>query len=188
MEMRKLSIEICGAIMERLNLEATCLKQKIQQGVQMVAINSYRPISGSNMKIIGAPPHSDFSIITILLQSSSGLQVMDTTDKIWKSVPVIKGSLLVLVGDLMEVLSNGKYKAILHRVIRTSGDEARLSIASFQSLGMDEILEPATKQVNEEHPKRYKGCCLRDYLKHRDSGESKPFIETVKIASATVDE
>ncbi|KAL3499712.1 hypothetical protein ACH5RR_038805 [Cinchona calisaya] len=188
MDMRKLSIQICGAIMESLNLEATYLEEKIERGVQMVAINSYSPISRSNKNLIGTAQHSDFSIITILLQSSSGLQVMETTEKTWKSIPLIKGSFLVLVGDLLEVLSNGEYNAVLHRVIRTSGDETRLSVAGFQSLEMDEILEPAIKLVDEEHPKKYKGCCLRDYLGYRDSGESKPFLETVKITSAIIKE
>ncbi|KAL3497570.1 hypothetical protein ACH5RR_040302 [Cinchona calisaya] len=190
-EMRKLGIQILGAIMESLNLETTFLKDNIEQGMHMVAINSYPPISESKniKKIIGAPQHTDHSIITILLQSSSGLQVMDRNDKnTWKYVPKLKGSLLVFVGDHLEVLSNGKYKSVLHRVVYESCDETRLSIASFQSLGMDEVLEPAIELVDEEHPKQYKGSSLRDFLKHLASGESKPFIETLKISSETMEE
>lgn len=184
-EMKRLGIELVGAIMESLNLEATHLKDSIQQGRQMVAINSYPPASGSKVKMIGAPSHSDHSIITILLQSSSGLQVMDRTKKKWISVPDLKGSLQILVGDHLEVLSNGKYKSVLHRVIQESSNETRLSIASLLSLGMDEVLEPAMELVDEDHRKKYKGSSLRDFLKHLASGESKPFIETLKITSAT---
>ncbi|KAL3499713.1 hypothetical protein ACH5RR_038806 [Cinchona calisaya] len=175
--------------MESLSLEATYLKENIEQGMQMVAINSYPPISESKkVQNIGVQPHSDHSIITILLQSSSGLQVKEKTKKKWISVPELKGSLVVLVGDRLEVLSNGKYKSVLHRVIQTSCDETRLSIASFLSLGMDEVVVPAIKLVDEDHWQKYHASNLRDFLKHLVSGESKPFIETLKITCATIEE
>lgn len=109
---------------------------------------------------------------------------MSPMDGAWKAVPTgHKGSLHVLVGDHLQVLSNGKYKSVVHRVVAGSG-ERRLSIASFHSFAMDEVVEPAMELVKQkqENP-NYKGSSLRDYLNHLSSKESKSFLETLKIVS-----
>ncbi|CAL5441815.1 unnamed protein product [Camellia sinensis] len=184
-EVMKLSIEVLGAIMESLNLAPTYLRDKLEQGFQMMGINSYPPSSQTNVKI-GVVSHTDHSIITILLQSCSGLHVMDTSgsssggDGAWRVVPEMKGTLVVLVGDHLQVLSNGIYKSALHRAV-PSTDETRLSIASFHSLAMDEVVEPAPELVDEEHPNGYRGSSFQDYINHLYSKKEKTFIETLRL-------
>lgn len=178
-EVRKLGIEIFGAIKMSLGLEEICLAENFEQGMHIMGVNSYPPSSQSNIKM-GTAAHSDHSIITILLQSHPGLHVMDRADATWKAAPELKGSLQVLVGDHLEVLSNGLYKSVFHRAIPSS-EKTRLSVASFHSLGMDEIVEPAMKLVDEKHPKGYKGSSLKDFLMHLSSRQEKRFIETRKI-------
>ncbi|XP_011083593.1 protein DMR6-LIKE OXYGENASE 2 isoform X2 [Sesamum indicum] len=174
-EVRKLSIQLFGAIMETLHLSETHLKQNFEQGIQILGINSFSPCSRSNITP-GLSPHSDHSLITVLLQSGPGLEVIECGGS-WKNVPRLKGSFQVLVGDHLEVLSNGLYKSVLHRAIPSCSD-ARLSIASFHSLGMDEIVEPSGELENEG---RYRGSSLRDFLNHLASGDTRPFIETLRI-------
>ncbi|KAL0429623.1 UNVERIFIED_CONTAM: 2-oxoglutarate-dependent dioxygenase 21, chloroplastic [Sesamum radiatum] len=171
-EVRKLTIQLFGAIVESLHLSETHLKQNFEQGIQILGVNSFS--SCSNITT-GVFPHTDHTLITVLLQSGPGLQVMDRGGS-WKNVPQLKGSLHVLVGDHLEVLSNGLYKSVLHRV--PSCSDSRLSIASLQSLGMDEIVEPAGELGNE---RRYRGSSLRDFLKHLASRDTRPFIETLRI-------
>ncbi|KAK4414120.1 Flavanone 3-dioxygenase 3 [Sesamum alatum] len=181
-EVRKLSIELFGAIMESLNLSETHLKQNFEQGIQILGINSYSPCSGPNATT-GLPPHTDHSLITVLLQSGPGLQVIDCRSNmsvggLWKNVPRLNGSFQVLVGDHLEVLSNGLYKSVVHRAI-PSCSNTRLSIANLHSLRMDEIVEPAGEL--QENEGRYKGSSLRDFLKHLASRDTRPFIETLRI-------
>ncbi|KAF2299134.1 hypothetical protein GH714_030752 [Hevea brasiliensis] len=116
--------------------------------------------------------------ITLLVQSSPGLQVMNPSDGCWNAAPGPKGSLHVLVGDHLQVLSNGKYKSVIHLAVPGS-EERRLSVASFHSFAMDEVVEPAMELVDKEHP-NYKGSSVRDYLNY-SSKESKPFLETLKL-------
>ncbi|KAH6819467.1 hypothetical protein C2S51_003070 [Perilla frutescens var. frutescens] len=179
-EARKLCIELFGAIMESLNIDQTHLKQDFEQGIQILGMNFYSPCSESGTKKIGIPPHTDHSIITLLLQSSPGLHVVDRVDGRWKSLAEVKGSLQVIVGDHLEVISNGFYKSVLHRAI-PSCDSARLSIANLHSLAMDEIVEPAAELEREEKQRRYRGSSLRDFLKHLASRDARNFIETLKI-------
>lgn len=186
-EIRKLAIEILGCIMESLNLGANYLKENFEQGLQMLVANNYPPpFTDSSKNItIGAPIHTDHSIITLLLQTSPGLQVMDKTtadNNSWKLVPFLQGSFQVLVGDHLEVLSNGRYVSVIHRVVLESNrNQRRISIANLQSLRMDEILETADELVDDKHPKLYKGSSVRDYLKNLISKDSKPFLNTLQI-------
>ncbi|XP_027082628.1 2-oxoglutarate-dependent dioxygenase 21, chloroplastic-like [Coffea arabica] len=163
-EIKKLAIQVFVAIMESLNLDATYLKENFEKGMQLVATNSYPSKSISDIKI-GTPPHTDFGIITILVQTAPGLQVMDSLDGTWKDAPKLEGSLQVFVGDLLEVLSNGMYKSVMHQVIVPSTNKTRMSIASFHSFEFDEIVEPAKKLVDEEGVKRYRGCSSKELLK-----------------------
>ncbi|EEF30597.1 conserved hypothetical protein [Ricinus communis] len=153
--MRSLSCEIFGGIMESLNMNPTYWQHKIEQGMQM-SINNYQSTVSQSNILTGAAPRTDHTIITILLQSSPGLHVMNPSDGTSKACIQLKCSLHILVGDHLEMLSNGMYKSILHRAI------------------------PAAS-ADDNHPKGYKGSSLRDYLKHLSSKESKPFIETLII-------
>lgn len=92
----------------------------------------------------------------------------------------LKGSLKVLVGDQLEVISNGLYKSVLHRTISRC-DSASFSIANLHSLGIDEVVEPATKQEREGNGQGYRGSSLRDYLKHLASRDARAFIKTLRI-------
>lgn len=180
-EARKVCIELFEAIMESLNLAPTHLSQDFERGMQILGINCYRPCSEPITKV-GISPHTDHSIITLLLQSAPGLDYMDRVEgrRPWKKVPVLKGSLQVLVGDHLEVISNGLYKSVLHRAT-SSCDSARFSIANFHSLAMDEVVEPARELETEGNGRRYRGSSLRDYFNHLVLRDARAFIETLRI-------
>ncbi|CAK9173301.1 unnamed protein product [Ilex paraguariensis] len=178
-EVRKVSIEIFEVIMESLNLGATYMRENFNQGCHILGINSYPPCSESDIKA-GITPHTDYGLITILLQTHPGLEVVDRTDGKWKVVPEVKGSLQVLVGDQLQVMSNGLYRSVVHRAI-PSHWKTRMSIASAHSLAMDEVVEPAMKLLDEGHPKAYKESSLREYLKHLSVRQTRTFIETLQI-------
>ncbi|XAR66081.1 Flavanone 3-dioxygenase [Bertholletia excelsa] len=181
-ELRKLALEITGAITESLGLGPNYIGPKMEEGMQVMAVNCYPPCPEPALAL-GLPPHSDYSCLTILLQSRPGLQIMDGEDGKWREVREIKGALQVHVGDHMEVLSNGLYKSVMHRAT-LNGDRTRVSIASLHSFGMDEKMEAAEELVGEEGKKRYKGSSFRDFLKFlakNDLTEGKNFIDTLKI-------
>lgn len=74
-------------------------------------------------------PHTDSGLLTILWQSDKGLQIKNNQSKIeklfplsndWVDIPFIKNSLIVNIGDTMEILTDGILKATEHRVINFS--------------------------------------------------------------------
>ncbi|XP_042505555.1 2-oxoglutarate-dependent dioxygenase 21, chloroplastic [Macadamia integrifolia] len=192
-EVQRVATEVMGAITESLGLGPTYLSEKMNPGVQVMAVNCYPPcLPQSDIPVLGLPPHCDYSCITILLQSCPGLQIMvpheedDQYTSTWKLVPdgVVQGTLQVHVGAHLEVLSNGLYKSVLHRVTLNS-QRTRFSLGSLHSLAMDEKMECAEELVDDQlRPRRYKGSSFRDFLDFlsaNDIGEGKSFIDTLRI-------
>ncbi|XP_065872914.1 flavanone 3-dioxygenase 3 [Euphorbia lathyris] len=184
-EVRNLALELMSAMTEGLGLGSTYMQDKMEEGVQVIAANCYPPCPSPEIAL-GLPPHSDYSCITIVLQSSPGLEIKDDPrDNKWRIVPQIKGALQVHVGDHFEVLSNGLYKSVLHRATLNS-DITRVSIASLHSLGMDQKMATASELLDDdEHRRRYKESSFRDFLNFLSSNDitqGKSFLATLKIS------
>ncbi|MCL7029971.1 hypothetical protein MKW94_024188 [Papaver nudicaule] len=183
-DVKNVAMEVMGAITESLGLSNSYMREKLEDGMQVMAINCYPPCPQPD-RVLGLPPHTDYSFVTILLQSGQGLQVMSTNEEEWRLIADNHGVLHVQVGDFLEVLSNGSYKSVVHRATLNS-EKTRYSIASLHSYGMDEKVETAKELVDEQHPKGYKGSSFRDFLKFlstNDIAEGSSFIENLKIKS-----
>ncbi|KAI9068185.1 Clavaminate synthase-like protein [Trametes sanguinea] len=89
--------------------------------------------------------HTDIGTITILWsQPVSGLQIMCPDGK-WRWVRHIDNALTVNIGDSMEFLSGGYYKATIHRVRQPPADQAgylRLGVFYFGMADDDALLKP----------------------------------------------
>ncbi|XP_027364356.1 flavanone 3-dioxygenase 3 [Abrus precatorius] len=181
-EVKKVGLEVMTALIESLELDPTLLTTKIEDGMQVMAVNCYPPCPEPEIAL-GLPPHSDYSCLTILHQNCPGLEIMDLEDGTWKVVPHVAGALQVHVGDHFEVLSNGLYKSIVHRATLNK-DRTRISITSLFSLGMDDKMETAKELVDDKHPKNYRESSFRDFLNFlasNDIAEGKNFIDMLKI-------
>ncbi|MCP5775935.1 isopenicillin N synthase family oxygenase, partial [Klebsiella pneumoniae] len=58
----------------------------------------------------GIGAHTDYECFTLLLPTAPGLQVLNKTGE-WIDIPLIENTLVMNIGDMMEILSNGKYLA-----------------------------------------------------------------------------
>ncbi|KAG8381580.1 hypothetical protein BUALT_Bualt06G0136300 [Buddleja alternifolia] len=181
-EVQKLAIRIMEAITESLGLGPTYLTGKLNSGMQVTAVNGY-PSCPQPHLTLGLPPHTDYSCLSIVLQDSYGLQILDSKDKLWRAVPVIHSALQVLVDDQLEVLSNGMYKSVVHKVA-INKEKMRISIASLYSLEMDTKMEAAKELVDEDHVNGYRDSNFRDFLNFistNDIGEGRSFLNALKI-------
>jgi len=180
-EIQGVSMQLMEAIFEGLGLGPLYLQEKLENGVQFLALNNYPQFSLCGDKV-GLASHSDYGFITILLQSSAGLEVMHHEDNTWTAVPAIPGALHVHIGDNLEVLSNGQLKSLVHRAI-LNPDESRISIASIHGLSMNEKVHCAKELVDEEHPEMYKESSFQDFLDFLPSNMNnyKRFVESLKI-------
>lgn len=95
----------------------------------------------------GIGAHTDYECFTLLLPTASGLQVLNKQGQ-WIDIPLLENTLVMNVGDMMEILSNGRYLATKHRVKKIS--EERYSFPFFFSCDYDYVIQPVTQ---DESPK-----------------------------------
>ncbi|KAJ7092790.1 hypothetical protein B0H15DRAFT_162501 [Mycena belliarum] len=89
--------------------------------------------------------HTDFGTITVLYsQPVAALQIL-TRDGKWKWIKHIENALVINVGDALEFLSGGYYKATIHRVVQPPSDQqncTRLGLFYFCMTDDDVKLVP----------------------------------------------
>lgn len=81
---------------------------------------------------VRAAAHEDINYITLLVAASApGLQVMDLAGN-WHDVPHEENSIVVNIGDMMQLASKGKYKSTTHRVVNPPNNtQDRVSMPLF---------------------------------------------------------
>ena len=84
----------------------------------------------------GVGAHKDSGLLTLLLQDhQGGLQV--ETAQGWVDVAPRDGTLVVNIGEILELASDGYLRATLHRVIAPPAGRERLSAAFFLGARLD---------------------------------------------------
>ncbi|CBI27928.3 unnamed protein product, partial [Vitis vinifera] len=107
----------------------------------------------------GLREHTDAGGIILLLQDDQVPGLEFYKDGEWVVIPPSKNNtIFVNTGDQIEVLSNGRYKSTLHRVMADKNG-SRLSIATFYNPSGDAIISPAPKLLYPDHFR------FQDYLK-----------------------
>jgi isopenicillin N synthase-like dioxygenase len=90
----------------------------------------------------GVGEHTDYGLLTLLLQDDcGGLQVRTPTGE-WLDVPAEPDVLVCNIGDMLDKLTEGRYRSTPHRVRNTSG-RSRLSFPYFFDPSWDaEVVVP----------------------------------------------
>lgn len=187
-ETRFLFLMVMEAILESLGLWGTTenkteeddVRKEFENGSQLMVVNCYPPCPQPDLTL-GMPPHSDYGFLTLLLQDEvEGLQIQFKEK--WVTVEPIANSFVVNVGDHLEIFSNGKYKSVLHRVLVNSM-KSRISVASLHSLPFRRMVQPASKLINEDNPRRYMDTDFASFLHYISSCEPKDknFLESRKL-------
>ncbi|PPD76493.1 hypothetical protein GOBAR_DD26594 [Gossypium barbadense] len=128
--------------------------------------------------------HADAGIMALLLQNHvTGLQVLH--DDQWFDVHPARGGLVVNIGDLLQILSNDKFKSVKHRVTANRVGP-RISVVCFFSGHADMFEEPfgtIKELISETNPPRYKEFVLKEYIDKVLSSpiDSKPAIDYYKL-------
>ncbi|KAA8536425.1 hypothetical protein F0562_028903 [Nyssa sinensis] len=146
--------ELLKIISKNLGLEECYIEKTmdLESGFQLFAANLYPPCPQPELAI-GIPPHSDHGLLTFLTQNEiGGLQVQHNGK--WVNVNALHNGFFINIADQLEILSNGKYKSLVHRAV-VNNKATRISIAIANGPSLDTIVSPSVELVNSEsHP----GC------------------------------
>ncbi|VAI11384.1 unnamed protein product [Triticum turgidum subsp. durum] len=128
---KEIADSLLATMAENLGLKQEVIADRCVGGVQSVRMNYYPPCAQAE-KVVGFSPHSDADLLTLVLQVNhvQGLQIKRNGS--WFPVRPVEGALIVNIGDIFEMLTNGRYRSIEHRVV-VDPEEERLSVAAFHS-------------------------------------------------------
>lgn len=163
-KIRELACKLLSCISESLGLEKDWMEKSLEDFGQHMAINYYPPCPDPEL-VYGLPAHKDPNVVTLLLQDTvPGLQILKNGN--WVAVnPIPNNSIIVNLGDQIQVLSNGRYKSVLHRAVVNS-DKERISIPTFCCPSMDAVIESHKSFLNQHHNKQlYRSFTYGDYYK-----------------------
>ncbi|MQL84175.1 hypothetical protein Taro_016682 [Colocasia esculenta] len=122
----------------------------------------------------GLRAHMDGNVLTFVFQDDvAGLEVLDGDGGEWIQVSPEKGTIVVNVGDILQVMSNNRYKSALHRVVPRPVD--RHSYAFFRTFDGGSWVEPLPQFTAAAGEKpQYKGFFYGEYLQHRMRNKTHP--------------
>ncbi|WOL08128.1 gibberellin 3-beta-dioxygenase 2-like [Canna indica] len=128
----------------------------------VLQLNHY-PACPQPDRAMGLAEHTDSSFITILYQSSGvgGLQLLHGAR--WVAVPPIPGALVVNVGDLSHIISNGQFESVLHRAV-VNRSRARISVAYFFGPQAHMTIAPMENLVSPNRGPVYRAVTWPEYL------------------------
>ncbi|CAK9309575.1 unnamed protein product [Citrullus colocynthis] len=170
-KLENLAEELLDLLCENLGLEKGYLKKAFygSKGPTFgTKVSNYPPCPKPDL-IKGLRAHTDAGGIILLFQDDkvSGLQLLK--DDNWIDVPPMRHAIVVNLGDQLEVITNGRYKSVMHRVITQTSGTGRMSIASFYNPGSDAVIFPAPALVEtdqaEEKKEVYPKFVFEDYMK-----------------------
>ncbi len=84
----------------------------------------------------GVGPHKDSGLLTLVLQHEQGGLQAETADG-WVDVPPVPGSFVVNAGELLELATDGYFRAAVHQVVTPAAGVDRLSVAFFLGARLD---------------------------------------------------
>eukprot|EP01018_Ginkgo_biloba_P034361 Gb_06109 [translate_table: standard] len=159
-EILKLTSKLLGLLSEGLGLKPDYIQNFLKEAVLQLRINYYPPCPQPDL-VNGLRPHSDGDMLTVLLNDEvEGLQVRK--DQAWFTIPPVPGALIINAGDLLQMVSNGKYKSAEHRAV-VNERQYRMSIVMFLSPQDDVVIGPAAELIDEAHPRLYKPISSGEY-------------------------
>ncbi|KAF9616021.1 hypothetical protein IFM89_027960 [Coptis chinensis] len=166
---RILAYEVLELLAEGLKIQPKDVFSKLlrdENSDSFFRINHYPPcpeLQGLNgLDLIGFGEHTDPQLISVLRSNNvEGLQIC-LKDGNWVSVPADEKSFFFIVGDIMQVMTNGRFKSVKHRVLANSF-KSRISMTYFGGPPLNKLISPLQSLLEGEES-LYKELTWGDYI------------------------
>ncbi|KFK25503.1 hypothetical protein AALP_AA8G123100 [Arabis alpina] len=177
---------ILNILINNLNSTIDESNEKNLMGTMRMNFNYYPECPEPNLAV-GTGRHSDINTLTLLLQEDGVLNSLyaratEDGDK-WIHVPPIPGAIVVNIGDVLQILSNDRYRSVEH-CVAVNKLCSRVSIPVFCGPVHDSVIEPLPKVLEKnDEMTRYRKIVYSDYLKgfFGRPHDGKKTIESLKL-------
>lgn len=160
--------QLMGAIAISLNQPADFFRAAYEKPLARGQLVFYPPSTSADEAEgrFGVAPHSDFGVLTMLLQDSSGGLQVQSKSGAWIEAPPIPGTLVCNIGDLLARWSNNRFASTVHRVVNRTRN-ARYSIPVFFDPHTDTVVDPLALGVAKSDC-RYEPTTAGTYIANRN--------------------
>jgi len=129
---------------------------------------------------MGVHHHTDAGALTLLLQDDvGGLEIF--SDRQWIPVAPMDGTLVVNIGDIVQVWSNDRYKAPLHRVLASQGKD-RLSLPYFFNPIYSADYAPLPEAIDAGDYAHYSPINWAHFRKQRQHGDYGDYGDEIQVS------
>ncbi|KAG2595320.1 gibberellin 3-beta-dioxygenase 2-like [Panicum virgatum] len=168
-EMRVLAGKLLELFLRALGLtdeEVAAVEEERRIGETMTAtmhLNWY-PRCPDPRRALGLIAHTDSGFFTFVLQSLvPGLQLFRHAPDRWVAVPAVPGAFVVNVGDLFQILTNGRFHSVYHRAV-VNRDLDRISLGYFLGPPPHAKVAPLREAVPPGRTPAYRAVTWPEYM------------------------
>ncbi len=191
---RSLSLRLLGALSMNLGMPADHLSRAFDTGHSSFLRLNYYPVcpqperpeglTAARRGRLGINHHTDAGALTVLLQDDQpGLEVYRHGR--WHLVEPTPQALVINIGDIVQVWSNDRYPASLHRVL-ANPEHARYSAPFFLNPAYSTDYAPLPSVVDAEHPARYRPINWGEFRSGRAAGDYADLGAEIQIRDFAV--
>ena len=192
-EAERVARAVLSILARNLGTEPYVLLSAFEEHTSFLRLNYYPPCPDAaspdaptvptNGKL-GIGHHSDAGALTVLYQADQpGLQV--ERDGAWHTVEPISNALVVNLGDIVQVWSNDRYRAALHRVIANS-TLPRYSAPFFFNPSYATSYAPLKSACQTQAP-RYRPINWGEFRRQRADGDFADYGEEVQLSQFRIE-
>ena len=192
----RLALALLGGFEAALELPPRTLRAMFEGGdfgtIRLLHYPGDAAAAEGSKDVTGIGAHTDFECFTLMHQDAPGLQLMPRAPGgvghgAWTEAPVRPGEFIVIVGDMLERLTNGALLATPHRVLPTA--HARSSIIRFNAFAPETLVAPLDAFVTPARPRAYSAVRMRRHMettmKNLEAGLGSWDVERQRSHSAT---
>ncbi|CAI0560069.1 unnamed protein product [Linum tenue] len=181
-EMFRLGDLLLELLSEALGLDPGHLKG-MECAANLGIASHYYPVCPQPELTLGITNHTDLGFVTVLLQDHvGGLQVLHRD--FWVDVPPRPDALVVNIGDMLQLITNDKFKSVKHRAVVNSV-EPRVSVGAFFGYGSPLLTRsygPIKELLSEENPAKYRETKIREFfVGSYNEGIGNTYLPLLKI-------
>ncbi|XP_078168986.1 gibberellin 2-beta-dioxygenase 3-like [Carex rostrata] len=163
--MRNLASQLLQQIAKGLLIESRDALSSLitnENSDQILRLNHYPPCPRLKSGLTGFGEHTDPQLISILRSNSVGGLQFALRDGRWISAPPDPNSFFVIVGDSLQVLTNGRFKSARHRVV-AQDHRSRLSMIYFAGPPVSQSITPLPELMEDGEESMYREFTWGEY-------------------------